>query len=161
MSIGAYFVPRFQINKAARMRPAPITIIHSICAVPNGNVASRRASSQSSDRRWSSMDSNFHQAACQTSCSSHIRNRRQQVEPSGCSGGISRHLAPVRKIHRMPSKHERFEAQGRPRRSLRRFGSGNRGHNTSHCDALSNTCRFFCLMPEDQQTVPLTRKSLV
>jgi len=40
------------------------------------NVASRKASSQSSNRRWSNMESSFRQAACQAPCSSHIRNRR-------------------------------------------------------------------------------------
>ena len=115
-------------------------------------VASRKASSQSSNRRSSSRESSFRHAACQTSCSSHLRNRRQQVDPSGYASGTSRHRAPVRSTHRIPSRHPRFEAQGRPRPSLRRFGSGNSGHNISHCSSLNNTCRLFCLMAEDQQT---------
>ncbi len=125
------------------------------------NVASRKASSQSSNRRSSSVDNSFCQADCQTPCSSHIRNRLQQVEPSGYWSGRSRHRAPVRSTHRIPSRHARFKAQGRPRPSLRRFGFGNSGHNNSHCASLDNTCRFFCLMAEDQQTTRLTRKSLV
>jgi hypothetical protein len=124
------------------------------------NVASRKASSQSSSRRWSNRESSFRQAANHMPRSSHIRNRRQQVDPSGYSSGRSRHRAPVRSTHRIPSMHERLEAQGRPRPSLRRFGSGNSGLNTSHCASLNNTRRFFCFMEEAQQTARLTRKSL-
>jgi hypothetical protein len=51
------------------------------------NVASRKASSQSNNRRWSNRESSFRQAASQMPRSSHIRNRRQQVEPSGYSSG--------------------------------------------------------------------------
>ena len=122
------------------------------------NVASRKASSQSSNRRWSSMDNSLCQAASQIPSSSHIRSRRQQVEPSGYCSGRSRHLAPVRKTHKMPSKQDRFDAQGRPRLSLRRLGSRNRGDNTCHCLSLNSTSCFFCLMAEDQQTTRLKRK---
>lgn len=106
-------------------------------------VASRNASSQSSSPRSSICASSFCQARSQTPCSSHIRSRRQQVEPSGYSSGRSRQRAPVRRIQRMPSKHDLFVAQGRPRPSLRCFGSGNNGANTDHCASLSNTGRFF------------------
>ena len=123
-------------------------------------VASRKASSQSSNRPRSSMDNSFCQAASQIPSSSHIRSRRQQVEPSGYCWGRSRHLAPVRKTHKMPSKQLRFDAHGRPRPSLRRFGSGKRGDNTCHCTSLNKTSRFFCLMAEDQQTTRLKRKYL-
>ena len=115
------------------------------------NVASRKASSQSSNRRWSSRDNSFCQAASQIPCSSHIRSRRQQVEPSGYCSGKSRHLAPVRRTHNIPSTQDRFDAHGRPRPSFRRFGSGNRGAKTFHCASSNRTSRFFCLMAEDQQ----------
>src|SRR5271170_6202470 len=68
-------------------------------------VASRNASSQSNNPRSSIGASSFHQARSQTPCSSHIRNRRQQVEPSGYSSGRSRHRAPVRRTHKIPCKH--------------------------------------------------------
>ena len=87
--------------------------------------------------------SSFRQARSQTPCSSHIRNRRQQVDPSGYSSGRSRHRAPVRSIHRIPSEHARLLAHVRPRPSLRRFGSGNNGANNAHCFSLKNTARFF------------------
>ena len=124
------------------------------------NVASRKASSQSSNRRWSSMDNSFRQAASQIPSSSHIRSLRQQVEPSGYCSGRSRHLAPVRRTHRMPSRQDRFDAHGRPRPSLRRFGSGNRGATTFHCASFKRTSRFFCLIAEGQQTTCLKRKYL-
>jgi hypothetical protein len=94
-------------------------------------VASRNISSQSSNRRSSNMDSSFRRAACPTPCSSHIRNRRQQAEPSESRPGTSRHLAPLRRsTQRILSEPARFEAQGRPRPSLRCLSSGNSGHNT-------------------------------
>jgi hypothetical protein len=124
------------------------------------NVASRKASSQSSNRRWSSIDNSFCQAASQIPSSSHIRSRRQQVEPSGYCSGRSRHLAPVRRTHNIPSTQDRFDDHGRPRPSLRRFGSGNKGANTLHCTSSNRTSRFFCLMAEDKQTTCPKRKYL-
>jgi hypothetical protein len=121
-------------------------------------VASRNASSQSNNPRSSICPSNLCQTRCHTPCSSHIRNRRQQVEPFGYDSGISRHLAPVRRIHSMPSKHDRFDAQGRPRPSCRRFGSGNNGAKIAHCSSLKNTGRFF--IQEAHQHNRLTCKSL-
>jgi hypothetical protein len=121
-------------------------------------VASRNASSQSNSPRSSICASNFRQARSQTPCSSHIRNRRQQVEPSGYSSGRSRHRAPVRRTHKIPCKHARLEAQGRPRPSLRRRGSGNNGTNTAHCSSLSRASRFF--IEEAHHPTRLTQKSL-
>ncbi len=121
-------------------------------------VASRKASSQSSRRRWSNIDNSFRHPFCHTPCSSQLRNRRQQVEPSGYGSGMSRHRAPVRRTHRMPSKHSRLAAQGRPRPSLRRLGSGNNGSKIFHCSSLSNSCRFF--IEAAQQSTCLRHKSL-
>src|SRR5580658_6234533 len=122
------------------------------------NVASRKASSQSSSRRWSNIDNSFRHAFCHTSCSSQLRNRRQQVEPSGYCSGMSRHRAPVRRTHKMPSTHSRLEAQGRPRPSFRRLGSGNNGSKILHCSSLINSCCFF--IEAAQQLTRLTHKSL-
>ena len=121
-------------------------------------VASRNDSSQSNNPRSSICPSNLCQTRCHTPCSSHIRNRRQQVDPFGYGSGISRHLAPVRRIHSMPSKHDRFDVQGRPRPSFRRFGSGNIGDKIAHCSSLKNTGRFF--IKEDHHYNCLNRKSL-
>jgi hypothetical protein len=121
-------------------------------------VASRNDSSQSNSLRSSICASSFRQARSQTPCSSHIRNRRQQVEPSGYSSGRSRHRAPVRRTHKIPCKHARLEAHGRPRPSLRRFGSGNNGTNTAHCSSLNKACRFF--IEEAHHPTRLNQKSL-
>jgi len=121
-------------------------------------VASRNASSQSSSLRSSICASSFRQARSQTPCSSHIRNRRQQVEPSGYSSGRSCHRAPVRRTHRIPCKHARLEDHGRPRPSLRRFGSGNNGISTAHCSSLNKACRLF--IEEAHHPACLIQKSL-
>ena len=92
----------------------------------------------------------------QTPCSSHIRNRRQHVEPSGYPSGRSRQRAPVRKTHKIPRKHARLEAHGRPRPSWRRFGSGNNGTNTAHCSSLNKASRFFIEQAHHQ---PASHKS--
>jgi hypothetical protein len=121
-------------------------------------VASKNASSQSNNPRSSICPSNLCQTRSHTPCSSHIRKRRQQVDPFGYSTGMSRHLAPVRRIHSMPSKHDRFDAQGRPRPSFRRFGSGNIRAKIAHCASLKNTGRFF--IQEAHQHNRLNCKSL-
>ena len=123
-------------------------------------VASRKASSQSRNRFWSSIDSSLRQAVSQTPSSSHFRSLRQQVDPSGYAGDKSRHRAPLRSTHKMPSRQARFGVQGRPRPSLRRLGSGNKGSSTFHWASLRNACRLFCLMAKDQQAIRLTRKYL-
>ena len=121
-------------------------------------VASRKASSQSSSFRSSIWPSNLRHAFSHIPCSSQFRNRRQQVDPSGYGSGISRQRAPLRRTHNMPSRQARFEAQGRPRPSLRRFGSGNNPSKTFHCASLNNSCRF--LIEEAQQATCLIHKSL-
>ena len=50
----------------------------------------------------------------QTSCSSHLRIRRQQVAGLGYSEGRSSQQAPVLRTQRITSKHQRFSTQGRP-----------------------------------------------
>ena len=100
-------------------------------------LPSRKVSSQRSSPRSSSVPSKARQASSQTSRSSQSRNRRQQVTPLGYWLGISRHRAPVRNTHKMPSKQARFAAQGRPLPSRRRFGSGNKSLIFSHCSSLS------------------------
>jgi hypothetical protein len=73
--------------------------------------------------------------------------------------GRNRHAAPVCNTHKMPSRQARLDAHGRPRLSLRRFGSGSRGPTNSHCASLNNSNRFL-LMQEVHQTSRLTQKSL-
>jgi hypothetical protein len=72
--------------------------------------------------------------------------------------GRKRHAAPVCNTHSMPSRQARLDAHGRPRLSLRRFGSGSRGSIISHCASLNNSNRFL-LIQEVHQTTGLTQKS--
>jgi hypothetical protein len=73
-----------------------------------------------------------------TSCSSHCRNRRQQVLAAGYCVGKSRQCAPLLSIQTMPSSVARLSAQGRPRlRSL-----DNSGSIRFHCFSLRNDDRI-------------------
>jgi hypothetical protein len=107
----------------------------------------------------SSAPSNARQASSHTCCSSHCFNRRQQVAGEGYLPGRKRHAEPVRSTHKMPSRQSRLEAHGRPRLSLRRFGSGSSGAISAHCASVNNSNRFL-LMQQLQQTNRLTQKSL-
>jgi hypothetical protein len=121
-------------------------------------LPSRNVSSHFSSPSPSSAPSSARQASSQTSCSSHCFNRRQQVAGEGYLSGKNRHAAPVCNTHKMPSRQARLDAHGRPRLSLRRFGSGNRGSINSHCASLNNSNRFL-LMQEVNQTTRLMQKS--
>ena len=142
------------------LRTLPATRLADRCApfFAVTKVASRNASSQSNSLRSSNCPSSFRHACNHTPCSSQLLSRRQQVDPSGYSSGRSRHLAPVRSTHRMPSRHLRLDAHGRPRPSRRRLGSGNNGANTDHCASLNNARPFF--IEEAQHRTCLTHKSL-
>src|SRR5271168_939656 len=122
-------------------------------------LPSRKASSHFSRPSASRAPSNVRQPLSQTSSSSHCFSRRQQVEGEGYSSGRNRHAAPVCSTHRMPSKHARLDAQGRPRLSRLRRGWGNIGAINSHCSSVNSFCRFF--MTEAQQSTPLNRKYLL
>jgi len=100
------------------------------------NVASRKVSSQRKRPRASKVPSRARQACSQTPRSSQRRSRRQQVAGLGYCGGKSRHLAPLRSTHRMPSIHARLSAAGRPRRPVRP-DSGNKFPIAAHCRSVS------------------------
>ena len=121
-------------------------------------LPSRNVSSHCNRPSPSSAPSSARHALSHTSCSSHCFKRRQQVAGDGYLSGKNLHAAPVCKTHRMPSKQARLEAHGRPRLSLRRFGSGNSGSISSHCASFNNSNRFL-LMQELQPTTRLTQKS--
>jgi hypothetical protein len=131
------------------------------CGAPflaGAKLPSRNVSSHCSRPSPSSAPSNARHASSHTSCSSQRFNRRQQVAGDGYLSGKKRHAAPVCSTHKMPARQARFEAHGRPRLSLRRFGSGNRGSINSHCASLNNSNRFLP-MQEVQQTTRLIQKS--
>ena len=132
------------------------------CGAPffaGAKLPSRNVSSHFSSPSPSSAPSSVRHASSHTSCSSHCFSRRQQVAGEGYLSGRNRHAAPVCSTHRMPSRQARFDAHGRPRLSLRRFGSGSRGSMSSHCFSLNNSKRFL-LIQEVHQTTRLTQKSL-
>ena len=131
------------------------------CGAPflaGAKLPSRNASSHFSRPSPSSAPSSARQASSHTSCSSHCFKRRQQVAGDGYLSGKNLHAAPVCNTHRMPSRHARFDAHGRPRLSLRRFGSGSRGSINSHCTSVNNSNRFL-LIQEVQQNKRLNQKS--
>ncbi len=122
-------------------------------------LPSRKVSSHWSSPSASSAPSKARQASSQTPCSSHCWSRRQQVEGEGNLSGRNRQAAPVRRIHRMPSKQGRFGAGGRPRLSCRGLGLGSKGSINSHCSSVNSFCRFF--MAEAHQLTCLTHKYLL
>src|ERR1700761_2265526 len=101
------------------------------------NERSAKVSSQSSKPVASSSPRNVRQILSHTSCSSHWHSRRQQVLGDGKSFGKSRHLAPLRRTQRMPSKQSRSSADGRPPRR-ERFGFGRSGRILFHCESVSS-----------------------
>jgi hypothetical protein len=159
------FQPNSQRNTFTVSQYHPLcaftTLGFAHCIAPflaGAKLPSRKASSHRSRPFSSNAPSNVRQALSQTPCSSHAFNRRQQVEGEGYSSGRKRHAAPVCRIQRMPSRQLRFAAGGRPRPSLRRFGSGNSGPINSHCSSVNTFCRFFTR--EAQQSNRLRRKYL-
>jgi hypothetical protein len=122
-------------------------------------LPSRKLSSQRSRPFSFSAPNRVRHASSQIPCSCQRCNRRQQVEDEGNSSGRNRHAAPVCRIQRMPSRHARFGAGGRPRLSARRWGRGNNGSISSHCSSVNSLCRFF--MAKAQPTTCLTRKYLM
>jgi len=121
-------------------------------------LPSKKVSSHCSRPSSSSAPSRVRHAFSQTPSSSHCLSRRQQVEGEGNCSGKNRHAAPVCRIHRMPSKQPRFDAQGRPRLSRRRLGGGNMAPTNSHRSSVNSFCRFF--MTEAHQRTRLIRKCL-
>ncbi len=103
-------------------------------------VASAKASLQSSRLRWSRVARKARQISSQVSSSSHLRNRRQQVDGLGYRSGRSCQRAPVRRIHRMPSSTARLEAQGRPP-FLDLGKAGNSGSMRFHCLSVKSGWR--------------------
>ena len=131
------------------------------CRAPflaGAKLPSRNVSSHFSSPSPSSAPSSVRHASSHTSCSSHCFSRRQQVAGEGYLSGRNRHAAPVCSTHRIPSRHARLEDHGRPRLSLRSFGSGRRGAISSHCLSLNNSKRFL-LMQKVQQNTHLMQKS--
>ena len=88
--------------------------------------------------------------------SSHCRRRRQQVVELPYLRGSALHGAPVHRIHRMPSKHVRGSAGGRPPRDvpLRR---GRCGAIRAHCASLSRPLNAMAHLPVSDHGFKLRR----
>ena len=130
------------------------------CGAPflaGAKLPSRKVSSHCNKPSPSSAPSSARQASSQTPCSSHCFSRRQHVAGEGYLSGRNRHAAPVWSTHKIPSRQARFEVQGRPRLSRRRFGSGNSGPINVHCASVNNSNRLLP-MQEAQQNPALKRK---
>lgn len=104
-------------------------------------LPSKKASSHRSNPSPSKAPSKVRQASSQTSCSSHCFKRRQHVTGEGYLSGRNRQAAPVHSTQRMPSRQSLFDAQGRPRLSRRRLGSGNSGSINNHCASVNSSNR--------------------
>jgi hypothetical protein len=120
-------------------------------------LPSRKASSHCSSPSPSNAPSNVRQASSQTSCSSHCFKRRQHVAGEGYLSGRNRQAAPVHSTHRMPSRQARFDAQGRPRLSRRRFGSGSRGAIKDHCASDNSSNRRLLTLQVSQNQLRLKK----
>ena len=104
-------------------------------------LASTNTSSQSSKPCSSSVSRKECQIRRSTSSPSHSANRRQHVLGDGYRSGKSRQRAPLRNTHKIPSKHARSSAAGRPPLGERlRFGMN--GLILAHCSSVTKTsCR--------------------
>jgi len=69
----------------------------------------------------------------------HCWNRRWQVWYGGNLSGKSCHLAPLRRIQRMPLSTSRLSRHGLPRPSARRAGEGISGSIIAHCSSLNSS----------------------
>ena len=123
---------------------APLGLANAVAPFLAGaKLPSINASDQSNWPFSSKSARNARQAVSHTSCSSQSRSRLQQVDGLGYCLGRSAHGAPVRRIHRMPSKTLRLSAQGRPP-FLDVLGFGSKGSIFFHCSSVSFH-RFFAI----------------
>lgn len=100
------------------------------------NMASTNVSSQSRIPSRSSSERNARHISVKTPVSCHSLSRRQQVLGLGYSSGRSLQRAPVFMIHRIPSKHRRSSARGRPPLGFSE-GFGINGSIFSHCSSVN------------------------
>ena len=100
-------------------------------------LASMKASCQSKAPAASNCDRKVRQIFSHSPCSSQRLKRRQQVGGLGYCWGRSCHRAPVRSIHRMPSKTLRLLTLGRPPLDPG-LSEGNKGAILAHCSSVRN-----------------------
>ena len=116
---------------------APLGFSHGQAPfLAEAKLPSRNVSSHCNSPRRSKSESKVRQISSSTPSISHCCKRRQQVTPLGYFAGTSRHRAPVRSTHKIPSKQARLLAHGRPRRSRRCLSFGKSGSNFFHCRSV-------------------------
>ena len=104
---------------------------------------------------WPSSSSSWMRAihACsQTPWSSQSRSRRQHVLEDGKRSGRSFHRAPLRSTQRMPSKHARLFAGGRPPLD-ERLGCGRSCSTFFHWFSFINSSLAIALIPFNSQVL--------
>ena len=145
-----YFRGRCRGNGASQRNTLAVDHHHPLRALPplgwadavapffaGAKLASIKASSQSRRPLASSRDRNVRHIFSQISCSSQAFSRRQQVDGLGYLLGKSCQGAPVRRIHRIPSKTSRLSALGRPPLEPG-LSDGNKGVIFNHWLSLRN-----------------------
>jgi hypothetical protein len=103
-------------------------------------LPSIKDSSQSSKHCSSRSPKNLRHTFSHTPSSSQQLNLRQHVEALGYRLGKSFHLAPLRRIHKIPSKTSRLSALGRPTRPV--LALGNKGSIFFHCSSFIKRVYF-------------------
>jgi hypothetical protein len=111
------------------------------------NEPSAKVSSQLIRPASSSSPRNLRQISSQTPCSSQSRRRRQQVLGDGYRAGKSFQRAPDLSTHKIPWKHGRFSARGRPPLA-EGLDRGSSGSIFFHCSSVSSeSCRDIKRIP--------------
>ncbi len=100
-------------------------------------LASMKASCQSKALSASSCDRKVRQIFSHRACSAQRFKRRQQVDGLGYCWGRSCQRAPVRSIHRMPSRTSRLLNLGRPPLKPG-LSEGSNGAILAHCASVRN-----------------------
>ena len=99
-------------------------------------VPSMKHSVKSNPPRSFTSFSNARKIASNTPERTHSWKRRWQVWYGGYLSGMSFHCAPVRMIHKIPSRTSRLSRRGLPRPSGRFGGSGMSGRIIAHCSSV-------------------------
>jgi len=106
-------------------------------------LASTKTSSQSRMPLWSNSERKARHMSLRTSSSYHSLNRRQQVDGFGYRSGRSFHLAPVLKIHSIPSNTSRSSGF-----------LGIKGSILHHCSSVKYTTRLPTGLTSGELTIP-------
>ena len=143
------FMRRSTLNVYGEWKRRAVCNDHDLCtlaplglsdAAPPFFATTKVPSMKHSDKSIFPRSSRSQAKACSTMSSTpertHAWKRRWHVWYGGYLRGRSIQGAPVRSIHRMPSRTSLLLRQGLPRPSSRRGGSGISGSKTAHCSSV-------------------------